>query len=102
MAKTGNLIAAAILALGMIIGGYLLGNGLVRADHADRSVKVRGLSERDVVADLATWTIRFTAQGSDFAAVKADAGAMEASVVQSRPTRCTGQRPGMITTASMR
>src|SRR5690242_11809101 len=64
-------IAAAILAIGMIVGGYLLGNGLVRAHHADRSVTVRGLSERDVVADLATWDLSYSEQGSDLAEVQA-------------------------------
>ncbi|MGN6619881.1 MAG: SIMPL domain-containing protein [Sphingomonas sp.] len=64
-------IAAIILALGMIVGGYLLGNGLVRARHADRAVVVRGLAERDVVADLATWDLSYSEQGSDLADVQA-------------------------------
>ena len=66
------LAAAAILALGIIIGGYLLGDGLRRARMADRSVTVRGLAERNVNADLATWNITFTAQGSDLASVQAE------------------------------
>ncbi|MBV7257333.1 SIMPL domain-containing protein [Pacificimonas sp. WHA3] len=77
MTKSGNwLIAAVILALGMIVGGYLLGDGLTRANLSDRSVTVRGLAEREVTADLATWTIRFTAQGNDFETVKRQTGAM--------------------------
>lgn len=64
-------IAAIILAIGMIVGGYLLGNGLVRARHADRAVVVRGLAERDVVADLATWDLSYSEQGSDLADVQA-------------------------------
>ena len=48
--------AASIVAAGLIVGGYLLGDGLTRAREADRSVTVRGLAEKDVVADLATWT----------------------------------------------
>lgn len=63
--------AAAIAALGMIIGGYLLGNGLLRAKQADRSVTVRGLAERDVTADLATWTISYSATSSDLANAQA-------------------------------
>lgn len=63
--------AAGIAALGMIIGGYLLGNGLLRAKQADRSVTVRGLAERDVTADLATWTISYSATSSDLAAAQA-------------------------------
>mgnify|MGYP003582375861 FL=1 len=67
----GAAVAAAILALGLIIGGYLLGNGLVRARHADRAVTMRGLAERNVTADLATWTIAYSAQGSELAPLQA-------------------------------
>ena len=59
------LIAAVVLALGIVAGGYLLGDGLRRARMADRAVTMRGLAERNVTADLATWTISFTAQGSE-------------------------------------
>lgn len=59
------LIATALLAVGIVIGGYLLGDGLRRARAADRAVTLRGLAERDVVADLATWTISFTETGTE-------------------------------------
>jgi hypothetical protein len=52
---------AGIAALGMIAGGYLLGDGLLRAKDAERAVTVRGLAERNVTADLATWTISYSA-----------------------------------------
>ena len=64
-------IAALILAVGLIAGGYLLGNGLVRARHADRAVTMRGLAERNVTADLATWTLAYSANGGDLAANQA-------------------------------
>lgn len=64
------LIAAGLLALGVIVGGYLLGDGLRRARMADRAVTVRGLAERDVTADLATWTINFTETGSELEPVR--------------------------------
>lgn len=67
-----TLVAAIVLAIGIVIGGYLLGDGLRRARMADRAVTVRGLAERDVNADLANWTVSFTAQGSDLAAVQAE------------------------------
>lgn len=74
--------AAAIGAVGLIAGGYLLGNGLVRAKDADRSVTVRGLAERDVKADLATWTISYSSSSTDLAAAQAkvreDTAAIEA------------------------
>jgi hypothetical protein len=58
---------AAILAVGMIAGGYLLGDGLLRAKDAERAVTVRGLAERDVTADLATWTISYSASSASLA-----------------------------------
>ena len=66
------LIAAAVLAVGMIAGGYLLGDGLKRAHLADRAVTMRGLAERNVTADLATWNISFGVQGTDLAEVQAE------------------------------
>jgi len=67
------LASAGVLAVGMIAGGYLLGNGLVRAKDADRSVTVRGLAERDVTADLAIWTITYSAQAPDLTTAQASA-----------------------------
>lgn len=64
------LAAAAVLAVGIIIGGYLLGDGLRRSRMADRSVTVRGLAERDVTADLATWTVSYSQQGTELAQVQ--------------------------------
>lgn len=67
------LATAGVLSLGLVIGGYLLGNGLVRAKEADRAVTVRGLAERDVTADLATWTLAFSSTAEDLATAQADA-----------------------------
>ena len=67
-----TLIAAALLALGIVVGGYLLGDGLRRARMADRAVTVRGLAERNVTANLATWTVSFSAQGNELGAVQAE------------------------------
>ncbi|MEM6858096.1 MAG: SIMPL domain-containing protein [Pseudomonadota bacterium] len=62
---------AAIAAIGLTLGGYLLGDGLLRAKEADRAVTVRGLAERDVTADLATWTISYSANSTDLASAQA-------------------------------
>ncbi|WP_232473779.1 SIMPL domain-containing protein [Sphingomonas sp. MA1305] len=69
--EMGLWIAALILAVGIVIGGYLLGNGLLRAKQADRAVTVRGLAERNVTADLAVWTLNYSEQGTDAAAAQA-------------------------------
>jgi hypothetical protein len=75
------LIAASLMAGGVVVGGYLLGDGLRRARMADRAVTVRGLAERDVTADLATWTISFTETGSELEPVRQAAEQDAATVV---------------------
>ena len=62
---------AAILSAGLMFGGYLLGNGLLRAKEAERAVTVRGLAERDVTADLATWTISYATTSPSLATAQA-------------------------------
>jgi len=62
--------AVAIFSLSLATSGYLLGDGLRRAKMAERSVTVRGVSERDVTADLATWSIDFSSTGPDLAPVQ--------------------------------
>lgn len=64
--------SAALLAVGVVAGGYLLGDGLKRARAADRSVTVRGLAEKDVTADLATWSISYSATGTDLPTVRSE------------------------------
>ena len=67
------LASAGVITLGLVVGGYLLGNGLVRAREADRSVTVRGLAERDVTADLASWTLAYSAKAGDLATAQTEA-----------------------------
>ena len=64
--------AALLLAVAIVLGGYLLGDGMRRARMADRAVTVRGLAERDVTADLATWTLNISAQGTELSQVLAE------------------------------
>lgn len=61
--------AVAIFSTGLVASGYLLGDGLRRAKAAERSVTVRGVSERDVTADLATWAVSFAEEGTALAPV---------------------------------
>jgi hypothetical protein len=69
------LAATAIAAVGIMAGGWFAGSGLVRMKDAERSVTVRGLSERDVRADLATWTLNYASSAGDAAAAQAGAEA---------------------------
>jgi hypothetical protein len=65
------LSAVAIMAVGLTTSGYVLGDGLRRAKMAERTVTVRGVSERNVTANLATWTVDFSHQGTELAPVQA-------------------------------
>ena len=66
------LTAALILGLGIALGGYLGGQGLVQSRLGDRSISVKGLSEREVKADLALWALRFVVTGNDLAETQAE------------------------------
>jgi len=63
--------AVAIFSMGLTTSGYVLGDGLRRAKMAERTVTVRGVSERDVTANLATWTVSFSDEGTTLAPVQA-------------------------------
>jgi hypothetical protein len=54
-----------ILAAGIALGGLLAGQGVVRAKGADRYVTVKGVAEREAVADLAVWPLRIVAASDD-------------------------------------
>src|SRR5688500_4588208 len=63
--------AVAIFAVGLATSGYVLGAGRRRAKMAERSLTVRGVSERDVTADLATWSVSFSDEGTTLGPVQA-------------------------------
>ncbi|MDR1361138.1 MAG: SIMPL domain-containing protein [Rickettsiales bacterium] len=63
--------AAVILAIGLAVGGAFIGNGIYQS-LARRTVSVKGLSERDVIADLAVWNININKTGKDLAQLQTD------------------------------
>src|SRR3954464_10002324 len=81
--------AVGIFALGLTTSGYALGDGLRRSKMAEhRSVTVRGVSERDVTADLATWSVSFSHDGTELAPVQ------QSVDQQARSIRAFFQRAG--------
>ena len=63
-ADAPRLIGAGILALGLALGGFFAGQGLVESRMGYRTVTVKGLAEREVKADLGFWPVRFAATGA--------------------------------------
>jgi uncharacterized protein len=67
-----SLIASLAMAAGIIVAGFLIGQGLTHFRQADRSVTVKGLAEREVESNLAFWVIPFTATGNDLTQTQAE------------------------------
>lgn len=65
------LLPAALIALGLAAGGWLAGEGFTRFRTADRTVSVRGVSEREARADLAVWPLRLIVTDDDLARANA-------------------------------
>ena len=66
-----DLLRPAIVALGMVIAGLFVGGGFARGRAADRYVTVKGISEREVQADLAIWPLRLVSASDDLATANA-------------------------------
>ena len=68
--KMGLVLAMIILAFGIGFAGIQIHEGLTNFKSFDRSVQVKGLAQRDVMADLALWPIAYTETGNDLAALQ--------------------------------
>ena len=68
--KDLNLIKVALLAVAIVVAGYFIGNMHKTGKKYDRYVQVKGLSEREVKADLAVWPINVVLTGNDLARLK--------------------------------
>lgn len=60
---TAWILGGAIL-LGLTLLGYQLGHALITFKQLDRSVNVKGLSEREYQADIVIWPIQFIEAGN--------------------------------------
>jgi len=64
-----NRTSAVILGLCLVLGhsalGYLLGNAAIQYKEYERTVTVKGLSEREYTADIVIWPIQFSAASND-------------------------------------
>ena len=73
-------VPALILAAGLVLGGLAVGLGFARGRSAERFVTVKGVSEREVRADLAIWPLRMVAASNDLAQASATLRQAEAAV----------------------
>ena len=66
-----SLVQTVILAVAMVVAGLAIGAGFARGRSADRYVTVKGVSERDVQADLAIWPLNLVVADNDLARAQA-------------------------------
>ena len=65
MKENNRIIAAAIVALGIVCLGWFVKAGINDFANKDRHVTVKGLAEREVPADKVTWSIGTKVTGND-------------------------------------
>lgn len=78
--RLAALLGAALLAVGMALAGWFVGTSLVESRKPLRVVTVKGLSEREVEANLGFWPIRFVATGATLEDARAGLERSEAAV----------------------
>lgn len=65
--RSSNWVLGLSIFLGLAALGWQLGSAAIRFKEYERTVTVKGLSEREVDADIVIWPIQFTAAGNDLA-----------------------------------
>ena len=59
--KNNSIVFGICLIIGLSSLGYLLGDAAIRFKEYERTVTVKGLSEREYQADIVIWPIQFSA-----------------------------------------
>ncbi|SDG59649.1 SIMPL domain-containing protein [Pelagibacterium luteolum] len=72
MQSLSRIVAALLVAVGIALAGWLAGQALVESRQPIRTVTVKGLSERNVTADLGYWPIKFVATGATLEEARAE------------------------------
>ena len=64
-----RLAGSAMLAVGVIVAGWLLSGGIRHFKDSERVVTVKGLAEREVKADRVIWPLSYKEVGNDMLAL---------------------------------
>lgn len=62
-----KLASSLVIALGIMFGGYFIGNGVIQFKKLDRLVEVKGLAEKIVESDEARWMLNYNLSSNDMA-----------------------------------
>lgn len=75
--QKSTIITAAFIACGLAVGGFFPGYYFYKTNFDMRTVKVKGLAEKDIKADLAVWNIRFQSANNVLTTTKKDIESQE-------------------------
>ena len=78
--QKSTIITGALIACGLTLGGLFPGYYFYKTNFDMRTVKVKGLAEKDVKADLAVWNIRFQSADNVLTSAKKDIENQEETV----------------------
>lgn len=77
-----SLIIGFSLFFGLVVLGFLLGDAAIRFKSFERTVAVKGLSEREVPADIVIWPITFQDASNDLSSLFASIQKKSSTVVE--------------------
>jgi len=75
------LLLALAIAVGTSLAGFFIGKGFTDARALERTVSAKGLSERDVPADVAIWPLQLSVADNDLTALVATVAKQRETVV---------------------
>jgi len=61
----GPFVLGAFICIGLVLLGYFISGSVIKIKALDRTIEVKGLSEREVPANIAIWPIKFNEAGND-------------------------------------
>ncbi|MFY9348097.1 MAG: SIMPL domain-containing protein, partial [Orrella sp.] len=61
---------AIVIAVGLVVAGWSVGEGLKSFRQADRFLTIKGLAEQDVKSDFAIWTLSFRRAANNYDEVR--------------------------------
>ncbi|MEZ4333955.1 MAG: SIMPL domain-containing protein [Myxococcota bacterium] len=76
------LLLALAIAFGTSAAGWFIGKGFTDARALERTVSVKGLSERDVPADVAIWPLELSVADNDLSTLVANVARQRGMVVE--------------------
>jgi uncharacterized protein len=81
MQERQSWISAGLLALGLVVAAVVVAGAIRDFRISDRFVEVKGLAEREVMADLAIWPIQFQLAGNSLDEIRQAMDAADEAVI---------------------